>query len=183
MGTLVVAHVAPAQLRRRRSGPKGSGLAQAACLIGVLFAAVSLYWGLGGTWLLDTLGGSLERQARAGQAIAAAILVTVAGVKLIAAVLPLLALRRLTGSVWNRRAWALAWTEAAVLIGYGVLYTGVGLLVQAGVVDASATANHRALAWHTYLWDPWFLVWGLLVAGALLRGRHDRDPTINKERT
>ena len=34
-----------------------------------------------------------------------------------------------------------------------------------------AGADHRALAWHAYLWDPWFLLWGLLVTAALLRGR------------
>jgi phage-related tail protein len=27
-------------------------------------AAVSLFWTLGGTWLLDTMGGSIERLAR-----------------------------------------------------------------------------------------------------------------------
>jgi hypothetical protein len=34
-----------------------------------------------------------------------------------------------------------------------------GLLVQADVIHASVTADHRALAWHAYLWDPWFLIW------------------------
>ncbi|MGI8428005.1 MAG: hypothetical protein ACR2OB_01555 [Solirubrobacteraceae bacterium] len=31
--------------------------------VGSLCAAVSAYWGLGGTALLDTLGGALEREA------------------------------------------------------------------------------------------------------------------------
>jgi hypothetical protein len=57
---------------------------------------------------------------------------------------------------------------------YGLVLTVAGLLVQAGAIHASATANHRALAWHAYLWDPWFLIWGLFVAGALLRGRYRR---------
>ncbi|PZS36509.1 MAG: hypothetical protein DLM59_01075 [Pseudonocardiales bacterium] len=48
----------------------------------------------------------------------------------------------------------------------------MGLMVQFGVIAASASADHRALAWHAYLWDPWFLVWGLLVTAALLRARH-----------
>jgi hypothetical protein len=39
--------------------------------------------------------------------------------------------------------------------------------VQAHLIHASATADHRALAWHAYLWDPRFLIWGLLVVGAL----------------
>jgi len=149
----------------------------------VVFAAVSAYWGVGGTWLMDTIGGSLERQARARHTSAVVVLLTVAGVKLIAAVLPLVALRGLASPVWSRRVRVLAWTEAAILTGYGVVYTGVGLLVQSGVIDVPATANHRAFAWHAYLWDPWFLVWGLLVTGALLRNRHDRNPTPTQERT
>lgn len=53
--------------------------------------------------------------------------------------------------------------------------TTVGVLVQADVLlHASADANERALASSAYLWDPWFVVWGLLVA-ALLRGRRHRS--------
>lgn len=94
--------------------------------------------------------------------------------KVIAAGLPLAAVRRLTSPAWNRTIWALAWIEAGILAIYGLVLTTVGLLVQAGVIHASVTADHRALAWHAYLWDPWFLIWGLLVAGALLRGRYRR---------
>jgi len=52
----------------------------------------------------------------------------------------------------------LAWFEAAVLVIYGLVPTTVGLMVQLGIIAASASADHRALAWHAYLWDPWFLV-------------------------
>ena len=45
----------------------------------------------------------------------------------------------------------------------------VGWLVQAGVVAHGRNADRTALAWHAFLWDPWFLVWGLLVAAALRR--------------
>jgi hypothetical protein len=74
----------------------------------------------------------------------------------------------------------LAWIEAGILTIYGLVLTVVGLLVQAGVIHASATADHRALAWHAYLWDPWFLIWGLLVAGALLCGRPRRAATHSR---
>jgi hypothetical protein len=73
--------------------------------------------------------------------------------------------------------WVLAWAEAAILIVYGLVQTGAGLLVQADIIHASATADHRAMAWHAYLWDPWFLIWGLLVAASLLRGRYRRSHT------
>ena len=66
---------------------------------------------------------------------------------------------------------ALAWVTAAVLTIYGAVLTGVGLLVQAGVIGRSAHPDNRALEWHAYLWDPWFLIWGLLSVTALLRSR------------
>jgi hypothetical protein len=42
---------------------------QTACLVGLLSAPVRAYWGMGGTKLLDTLEGSLERQGRAGNTV------------------------------------------------------------------------------------------------------------------
>jgi len=49
--------------------------------------------------------------------------------------------------------------------------TTTGLLVQADVIHSSRKADQRALTWHAYLWDPWFLVWGVLITAALLRSR------------
>jgi succinate dehydrogenase hydrophobic anchor subunit len=68
---------------------------------------------------------------------------------------------------FHRVQWRLAQLEAVVLIGDGVVLTTAGLLVQAAVIHRSAHADSRALAWHAFLWDPWFLVWGLAVALAL----------------
>jgi hypothetical protein len=148
----------------------GNGAAKAAFLLGLLYAAVSAYWGLGGTWLLATVGGALQSQGRAGTAILMVAVWAAVVLKLVAAVLPLLALRRVTSSRWNRAVWLLAWIEASILTVYGLVLTAVGMLVQAGAIHQSASADHRASAWHAYLWDPWFLVWGLLVAIALWRG-------------
>jgi hypothetical protein len=64
-----------------------------------------------------------------------------------------------------------AWLAAPVLVVYGGVLTLVGLLVQADVVHRSATADQTALRWHAFLWDPWFLLWGLLLAAALVLSR------------
>lgn len=158
--------------------PSGLRFALAGMLLGLLYAAVSVYWGLGGTNLLDTVGGSLERGGRAGDLVVILALWAAVVLKVIAVVLPLLAIYRLGGVKWQRLVWGLSWIEAAVLVIYGLVLTTVGLMVQLGVIAASASADHRALAWHAYLWDPWFLVWGLLVTAALLRARHrDRKTT------
>jgi hypothetical protein len=155
----------------------GLRAAQAAFAVGLLYAAISVYWGAGGTWLLDTVGSGLGK-GHGGSALVVFAVWLAVGLKVIAAVLPLLAVTAdtSTGSRWPsltraRLIRGLTWIEAAILTGYGLVLTAVGLLVQAGVVAASAGADHRALEWHAYLWDPWFLVWGLLVTAALLRSR------------
>jgi hypothetical protein len=141
----------------------GRMAALAALLVGGLFAAVSVYWGLGGTWLLDTVGGELEESARAHAAATQVAVWGSAALKLVASVLPMTQVRPLGRPRLDRSFRALTWVEAVVLIGYGGVLTGAGPLVQAGILDAFADADPRALAWHAYLWDPWFLVWGLLV--------------------
>jgi hypothetical protein len=147
------------------------GLAWSACAVGALYAAVSVYWGLGGTWLLDTVGGSLARLGHArSPGVLAALWIAVV-LKLLAAVAPVLAVHDFERGVRRRAVWILACLAAGVLILYGLVLTVAGLLVQAGVVHASPNADWRALDWHAYLWDPWFLAWGLLIAGALIRVR------------
>lgn len=148
--------------------------ALAALAVGGLFAAMSVWWAVGGTWLLDTVGGSLERAGRDRGIGILALLWGTAALKAVAAALPL-------AVAWpprpRRVAWAvrrLVWLEAVVLSAYGLVYTVGGLLVQTGAITASDGADGRALRWHTYLWDPWFLLWGALVLGVLLLTRGHR---------
>jgi hypothetical protein len=146
-------------------------LASAAAILGLLYATVSAYWVLGGTVLLDTLGGSLERQARAGTSAAVAAGSTAAVLKVLVGGLPLAVV---LGSASHRRGRAiraLAWICSLALTGYGLVLTTVGLLVQASIISTSRTTERRALRWHAYLWDPWFLIWGAFATLALLRAR------------
>lgn len=141
-------------------------------VLAVGYAMVSVYWAFGGIWLLDTVGGALEEQGRAGSVAGRVVAWAAVALKLVAAVLPLLATRREWRRIGARRVVrVLSWVEAVVLVAYGGLLTVVGLLVQADVVHAAADADRRALAWHAYLWDPWFLIWGLLAVAALWLSR------------
>jgi len=47
--------------------------ARAAVFVGLLYAAISVYWGLGGTWLLNTVGGSLQKRAGDASVVAAGV--------------------------------------------------------------------------------------------------------------
>jgi hypothetical protein len=173
-------------VRQRRAAASGLRLAQAACVAGLAYAAISVYWALGGTWLLDTIGGTLEQQGRAGNP---GIILTVwaaAGLKIIGAIVPLAAAGVTPGqatTAWRRQMRVLAWLEAAILTVYGLALTGAGLLVQSGAIASAASADHRALAWHAYLWDPWFLLWGVLVTASLVRSRQPRAARIAPSRS
>jgi hypothetical protein len=163
------------QTSSRRDSAALTG-AWAALVVGLVYAGVSLYWALGGEWLLATVGRSLADGTHpVGGAATVAVWVAVA-LKALAAVLPILAIS--TPAPWRRWIRAAAWAEAFILTLYGFVETTVGLLVQAGIVHPGANADHRALFWHAYLWDPWFLAWGLLVLVALGCSRDRRQFTV-----
>ncbi|HEX6423089.1 MAG TPA: DUF3995 domain-containing protein [Acidimicrobiales bacterium] len=153
--------------------PPAAGVVAAvtAAALGVGHALVSLYWALGGTGLLDTIGGDLERWGRERRPPLVAGLWAVVAVKLVVAlVAPVLAgvgAGRLPPWFRTGVARALGWVAAVTLVAYGGVLTIVGLAVQSGAIDATADADHRALAWHAYLWDPWFLLWGLAFCASL----------------
>jgi len=167
----------------RRAGSEVAPVAALiAAVLGIGHAAVSAYWAVGGTWLLDTIGGELERWGRERQpgVVVALWLIAVlkAGVALAAPVV-VLGPGRLPGWTTGRAARALSWIAAVVLTAYGGVLTAAGLLVQAGAIAAAPESDQRALAWHAYLWDPWFFAWGaaFLVCLWLTRpGRSSSSP-------
>ena len=65
----------------------------------------------------------------------------------------------------------LGWVVAIGLTVYGSVLTLAGLLVEAEVIDAADDADEHAIAWHAYLWDPWFVLWGGAFTVALWRSR------------
>lgn len=149
----------------------GSGYA--AFAVGLLYALVSLYWAAGGTAGLNTVGGELEGWARERAPGMVAVLWVTAALKLVGALLGLSLVQR-----WGHRLprWlplTLSWVAAVVLAVYGGALVAGQLLVQAGAVRASPNMDWTAFHGHLYLWDPWFLLWGLLLGYAAWgRARH-----------
>ena len=146
-----------------------------AASLGAASAATSAYWALGGTALLDTVGGEIERWGRERSAGVVATLWLVTAAKLVAAVAPLVLAGVGSGRLpaWTRARpmRALGWIVAIGLAAYGGLLTIVGLLVEAGVIDAADDADERAIAWHAFFWDPWFALWGGAFTVAMWRSR------------
>lgn len=145
----------------------GAWAAYAACVLAFLHAAVSFYWAGGGTAGLSTIGGTLEELGRAREPALIAGLWAVGVLKGLAGLLALALVRPAWGrSLPRRPLLAAAWGGAALLTAYGGLFTLGGALVVTGVIPASETADWTALRWHAFLWDPWFLAWGLLLGAA-----------------
>jgi hypothetical protein len=61
------------------------------------------------------------------------------------------------------------WGGASVLVG--------GLALLAAVMPADGI-DERALRWHVFVWDLWFLVWGVALALALLGIRRVKWTTV-----
>src|SRR5260370_32911575 len=90
-----------------------------ACGWGLTFAAISFYWGLGGTLGLDTLGGSLESLARAhDRTLLIAVWVT-GFLKVSVALLALVLAGRWAARLPHRPVASIGWVEDAILTPYG----------------------------------------------------------------
>ncbi|OAB88951.1 hypothetical protein AWH69_04085 [Janibacter melonis] len=139
-----------------------------AALVGTVHAIFSLYWAIGGDWLLETLGERIVTTF----ADMRWVLVPVGLVKLVAALAPL---------GLDRRGWplrpltrGLAWLGAAVLVVWGGLNTLVGQLVLAGAIQPDGGYDRPGMIGHAWLWDPLFLLWGLALLVHLVVTRRRR---------
>ncbi len=137
-----------------------------AFVLGVLYAAVSIYWGCGGTALLASVGGAFQRAGEHGSVGLVAVVWLTALLKLLAALLGVVAVigRPALAPPQRRRLRTAAWAAALILGLYGGVLSVAGWLLQAGVISPAAHADHEALRWHAFVWDPWFLAWGVLLA-------------------
>lgn len=167
-------------IRRAREGVqvgssgRWAGYATAVCAF--LFALTSFYWGFGGTFALDTVGREAVERVEAGD-VGIYLAVWLAGFVKLAGGLLALALVQPWGRRYLRH-WMLmlaGWGGSAVLILYGGAQIGIQLMVRAGVLVPPGEMDWRGFYGHLYLWDPWFVVWGILMGiTALHYGRNAR---------
>lgn len=140
-----------------------------AAVAGLLHALPSLYWALGGTALVSTLGGWAADWQREAPVQVLALLSVIFVLKLAGAALPLLCER---GLLPRPRLWrGLFWAAAGALVIYGGVNVVAALASLTGVIATGPTMDTAALVGHAFLWDPLFLVWGALLATGLWKSR------------
>jgi hypothetical protein len=62
-----------------------------------------------------------------------------------------------------------------ILVLYGEVYVFVGGLVLGDVITPSGPVDEHTLRWHVFIWDLWFLVWGVALGLATWRYRVDHS--------
>lgn len=156
---------------------RGRAAAYGAALLALGYAAVSLYWALGGMGLLSTVGGQFVRFAERGGPAVVALGVVVIAIKVAGGVLALALVQPWGRRIPQRLLLGTALAGGVVLTLYGGVLVLVGALVLTGVVRPSGPVDETALRWHLLAWDLWFLLWGLLLGAAALQHRADhRSP-------
>ena len=158
-----------------RSAPTASGwtavgtvTAYAAAIVAFAYALMSLYWALGGHALVSTIGGYVEQSAHRGGALPVLIALAATLAKVVGGLLALALVRP-----WGRmvpRGWLLRGSAgaSALLVTYGGANVLLGALVLLGVIQPTGSVDRTALRWHVGVWDLWFLVWGILLALAVV---------------
>jgi hypothetical protein len=142
-----------------------------------VFAAVSFYWAAGGTVGAGTIGPEIEELARSRRPSFVALLWGTGALKVIGGILAL-ALVRPWGRVIPRRLLLpVAWGAGVLLLLYAVVNLVQHGLAEGGVIGIPDPASRSAVRWHLVLWDPWWLLGGILfVAAAWSLGRRSPDP-------
>lgn len=129
-----------------------------ACGAGLLHAIASLYWALGGPWLLDTVGEWAVDLVEESPLGAGLLLGLIALAKAAAAITPVLVDR---GRMpWPRFWRGLCWVGGPVLVVYGALNVVVSVAVLTGLLEPDGGYDTAAMVGHAFLWDPLFLIWG-----------------------
>ena len=134
--------------------------AWAACAWALLFALMSFYWALGGQLGANTLGSGIQALAHDPGFIAVVWLTGVA--KVIGALFALTLIYpwpRWLPSGWR---FALAWIGGVGLALYGGVQLVIEGLVLGGAIRVSGPVDWEGLRWHVWLWDPWWLLGGIL---------------------
>jgi hypothetical protein len=151
--------------------------AYAAAAWALLFAAMSFFWALGGTLGLDTLGNEIEREARAREPDAIALVWVTGLLKMVGAGLALALVMPWGRRLPRRLLLSAGWAVGLLLIAYALANFVQHGLMKAGAIDTPEALGSSAATWHLVFWDPFWLLGGVLfTAAAWQYGRASRAP-------
>ncbi len=128
------------------------------------FAALSFYWALGGSFLYRTQSPQILELASQSWFLA---VVWLTGLLKVVAGMVAFSLVQQWGTrvpVWFRRI--SSWSIGLILTLYGGANLAVRGLMTLGALETPASMRSAAAMWHLVLWDPWFVLGGVLFISA-----------------
>ena len=136
----------------------------AACVWSLVFAAMSFYWAAGGTIGIETQAEPIQSAARNPDARFVALLWATGMLKVAGAVVALALVQRWGRIIPRRMLLAAGWIAGVGMLLYGGVNFVVGAVVALlRAIDVLETpADTAAFWWHLLLWDPWWMVGGVL---------------------
>jgi hypothetical protein len=138
--------------------------ARAAFWWSLLFGLLSLYWASGGEVGLGTLARSIQDAARDGDDAMRLTTIVTGLLKIAAGLLALLTLRPLGGRRLRTVLLSLLWGVAFIYILYGAFGFIEKLLMATGALAVPDGLGDDAVIWYLLLWEPWWLLGGILFA-------------------
>jgi hypothetical protein len=142
-----------------------------------VFGAISIYWALGGRFGVGTLGNAFSDPAVVNDPLFIAFVWLTAILKLLLGLMTLALIQSWGNRIPLRLRLGAVWIAGLVLTLYGI-----ALIVQHTLIVAGASAipasigTMDAVRWHLFLWDPFWLVGGVLFlsAASLVRSHQRR---------
>jgi magnesium-transporting ATPase (P-type) len=145
--------------------------AYVACGWAFLFAALSFFWAAGGRTGLHPL----EQQATSNRTTWIAINLIAGALKVIIGLVALALVRSQGRSTYRRLLFVAAWALGVGMILYGGLGLVSDVLHVTGIIS-SGPETRRWFFWYLVLWDPWWVLGGVLyMATAWLTRRRDAE--------
>jgi hypothetical protein len=127
----------------------------------ILFAIPSFYWAAGGTFGLNTLGGEIE--ALREESWFMAFVWFTAIMKLALGLVVLMLLRTYRHNLINKLVRVAVWMAGILCVLYGGLNLLVRLIMALGILPTPETMYSDAAMWHLVLWDPWWVLGGVVL--------------------
>jgi hypothetical protein len=148
-----------------RSRPT-SLVAYAASAWAFAFAAMSLYWAAGGTFGVGTQADSIRELAVTRPAWFVATLWVTGVMKATAGLIALALVRPWGRAIPPRMVVVAAWGTGVLLALYGGANLAVRAMMGLGVLSTPESMRSAAARWHLLVWDPWWLLGGILFCAA-----------------
>ncbi len=143
----------------------------------VVFAIVSFYWASGGTIGIGTLARSIQQLGRERSPSFVAEVWATGVLKLVAAAIALALIRPWGKRIAPRLLRILIWGTGVTLLLYGGSNLIQDVLIVAGVIDVPKSMGPEAVRWYLFLWEPWWILGGVLFLATAwqTRGRPEPD--------